>query len=180
MYYNFCRIHQSLRVTPAIRAKVTGRSSPSSRSLCQSPTGLPCRGNRKRPELFVSSFMNGQPVYPRGEYRDFAQGGYSKNSIVYSCINEIATSFNESQLEVVDTDNSPIPNHPLIQLLIRLNPFMSKFEFLEFHVLYLLLTGNAYWEKVRSVAGRVSGQFRWDMYIFGNLPGGKIFSRVLW
>jgi len=23
MYYNFCRIHQSLRVTPAMRAKVT-------------------------------------------------------------------------------------------------------------------------------------------------------------
>ncbi|MGH7849572.1 MAG: IS1 family transposase, partial [Thermodesulfobacteriota bacterium] len=23
MYYNFCRIHQSLRVTPAMKAKVT-------------------------------------------------------------------------------------------------------------------------------------------------------------
>jgi hypothetical protein len=25
MYYNFCRIHQTLRVTPAMKAKVTDR-----------------------------------------------------------------------------------------------------------------------------------------------------------
>ncbi len=74
----------------------------------------------------VSSFMNGQPVYPRGEYRDLAQGGYSKNSIVYSCINEIAPSFNEPPIEVVNQDDSPVPNHPLIQLLRKPFPLPGE------------------------------------------------------
>lgn len=101
-------------------------------------------------------FAGGQPVYPQDNYRDLVSGGYSKNELVYACINEIASSAPEAPLRVYDTENDDVrDDHPLRQLIARPNPFLSEFELWELTIIHLYLAGNAFWEKVRSSAGRV-------------------------
>lgn len=103
----------------------------------------------------LTSFQTGQPTFSKPGFRTFVNEGYKKNETVYACINEISSSFNEPTFQVVDGSGSPIPNHPFNALLTRPNPYMSSFEFIERYVLHLLISGNAYIEKVRSGSGRV-------------------------
>ena len=53
------------------------------------------------------------------------------------------TAFNVKQL--VDEDETDIPNHPFELLLKQPNPLQSRFEFLEATTAFKALTGNSYW-----------------------------------
>lgn len=104
----------------------------------------------------VMPFHHGTPLWPKDDFRDLAEGGYRKNELVFACINEIATSAPEAPLRVYQTeDDEVLGQHPVRELIARPNPFMSEFELWELTIIHLYLDGNAYWEKVRSNAGRV-------------------------
>jgi len=131
------------------------RISQSLKSFLTDFDRAPLPWEEKAVAQILTSFQAGSPTYPKADFLPFVREGYKKNIPVYACINEIASSFNEPDLEVVDGSKSPIPNHPFNILLNKPNPFYSTFEFIERYVLHLLLAGNAYIEKVRSGSDRV-------------------------
>jgi len=122
---------------------------------------LPNRSNNfeeKSVGQMVLPWQQGQPQYMPHSYESYALNGYSKNELVFACINERATSLPEATLQVYQRTKDGeeiIPDHPLRQLLQKPNPFMTEFELLEMTVTYLDIAGNAFWEKARSAAGRV-------------------------
>jgi HK97 family phage portal protein len=86
----------------------------------------------------------------QARYESFAREGYSKNSVVYACIREIA----EASAGVPWTLHHRLPNgdkkeigeHPLLRLVGRPNPLQGQFEFIETAMAYLYLAGNCYLE----------------------------------
>jgi HK97 family phage portal protein len=80
------------------------------------------------------------------------------NSIVVAAVGWMARNFPEAPPRVsqrVGVELTAIPDHPLTQLLRRPNPFYSGVLLWIATVASCLMTGNAYWIKVRSGAGRV-------------------------
>lgn len=81
------------------------------------------------------------------------------NSIVMSCVLWICRTFPEAPLYVMtdrpDGTQEPIRRHPLTDLLRRPNDYYSGILLWYASLTDLLTTGNAYWVKVRSAAGRV-------------------------
>ncbi len=78
---------------------------------------------------------------------------------VHNCVEELSTSAAEPRIVGVrrlpDGGKEVVKEHPLLDLLERPNPFMSRYQFLASLVMYRAIAGNAYFEKVRSQAGRV-------------------------
>ena len=106
----------------------------------------------------VLPWQQGQPQYMPHSYESYALNAYSKNELVFACINEKATSLPEATLRAyrrTKDGEEEIPDHPLRQLMQKPNPFMTEFELMEMTVTYLDIAGNAFWEKGRSAAGRV-------------------------
>lgn len=89
----------------------------------------------------------------RGEVGD-ARG----NAIVQGCVLWVCRTFPEAPLRVSrlnrDGDATPIPNHPLKQLLDTPNPYYSGELLWASTMADWMITGNAYWLKVRSRMGR--------------------------
>lgn len=82
----------------------------------------------------------------------------STNAIVMAAVNWIARTFPEAPPRVLKrsgTEMAAIPDHPLTQLLRRPNPFYSGVLLWTATIASWILTGNAYWIKERSQAGRV-------------------------
>jgi len=101
-------------------------------------------------------FTGSQPQYIPTYYTDIASGGFGKNEIVYACITAIVSSFAEAPLRVYrDKDWSVLPLHPLRKLIQNPNPFLSEYGLWEMSLIYLLLSGNLFIEKVRSASNKV-------------------------
>ena len=77
------------------------------------------------------------------KYTDLAKEGYLQNPIVYKCVNEIAKGAAAVPYKIKAGD-TPLENHPLMDLLDRPNPLESYYEFMSSLFGYLLLSGNAY------------------------------------
>ncbi|HEY8425267.1 MAG TPA: phage portal protein, partial [Limnochordales bacterium] len=95
--------------------------------------------------------------WPEPGFVSWAKEAYGKNELVYACITEIATSVPEAPLRVYRETPAgweEVPDHPLRQLIRRPNPILSEYELWELTIVHLLLAGNAFWEVVRSRAGR--------------------------
>jgi HK97 family phage portal protein len=108
----------------------------------------------------VPNWEVGNPQNPRywHNYYRFALEGYSRNEIVYACIEELATSAAEPRLCVVrKTAKGPeqIHDHPLLDLLDNPNPFMSRFQLIASLIMYRAIAGNGYLSLTRSAAGKV-------------------------
>lgn len=109
-------------------------------------------------DFLLSRWQRNQPTYSPHNYFSLAREGYSKNEVVYACVNERATSFTSAPLRVYrDGESGPeeIPTHGLRQLMTRPNAIMSAEDFWISTVSYYDIAGNAFWWKVRSAAGRV-------------------------
>lgn len=52
-----------------------------------------------------------------------------------------------------DAEPRVITNHPFIQLMKKPNPFTGRYAFIELHQIYLDLTGNCFWLKLRDPMG---------------------------
>lgn len=87
------------------------------------------------------------------KYADLAKEGYLTNSVAYKCVNEIAkgAAAVPYKIKVGDT---PIEQHPLLDLLDRPNPLESYYEFMSSLFGYLLLSGNAYILKTGGSSGQ--------------------------
>ena len=98
------------------------------------------------------------PEWPASTFSNHVEQGWNKNELVYSCIEEKATSFPEGTLRVYDAlgrRGEPLQGHPLRRLLSSPNPLVTEFDMFELLVLHLDLAGNAFWEKVYDRAGRL-------------------------
>ena len=86
---------------------------------------------------------------------------YSKSLYVYACVSKIAekvasTDFVLNRIINKDGDTEEIKNHPILDLLYRVNPFFTKAEFLETDVINRKLTGDSFIYKIRNNSGQVA------------------------
>lgn len=106
----------------------------------------------------IPTWQDGVPQYQRESFFRFVEEGYSKNELVYGCVEALSTSAAEPRMAAYrKTSKKPeqLDNHPLLDLLERPNPFMSRFGLWAGVMMFRAIAGNAYIEKVRSRAGQV-------------------------
>tara|TARA_S200002703_G_scaffold154916_1_gene158440 strand:- start:14451 stop:16628 length:2178 start_codon:yes stop_codon:yes gene_type:complete len=92
----------------------------------------------------------GQGYSSKQKYEDFAKEGYTQNSVVYRCVNEIAQGAASVPFKIFDGDEL-IENHPLLALLDRPNPIMNRVEYFQMIYSQLVLGGNSF--AVKTMAG---------------------------
>ena len=108
----------------------------------------------------VPAWEDGKPANPRywHNYYRFSLEGYSRNEIVFACVEELATSAAEPTIRVMRKNAKgkaeEVPNHPLLDLLDAPNPFMSRYQMIATLVMFRAIAGSAYLEKTRSAAGK--------------------------
>ena len=79
------------------------------------------------------------------EYEQFADQAYIKNVIAHRAINIVAQAAASVPWALFNKKNKvKIPNHPLLDLLHRPNPFYAGAEFFENIYAYKLISGNAF------------------------------------
>lgn len=82
----------------------------------------------------------------------------SGNSIVQATVGWVCRTFPEAPIRVLvrrGQEYQPIPDHPMLQLIRRPNPFYSGILLWMATIASWMLTGNAYWLKIRSQNNRV-------------------------
>lgn len=102
------------------------------------------------PTWIKTSFL--QPTFDR-----LVSEGYTKNSVVSTCISMYTFTLPEPPLMVFDQEGDqgqPLPNHPLRKLLRRPNALMGEDELWQYTAAYAALGGNAYWVATLDGAGR--------------------------
>jgi len=85
-------------------------------------------------------------------YQDFSREAYSLNVIAHSAINRIANAVASIEWQV-DIGGKIVDEHPILDLINRPNPAMSRFAWWQARVSYLLLSGNNYDERVTDTRG---------------------------
>ena len=85
---------------------------------------------------------------------------YGKSLYVYACVSKIAEKVGSIDFVLNKTINSKgdveeVKDHPVLDLLYRVNPFFTKAEFLETDVINRKLTGDSYILKIRNNGGQV-------------------------
>lgn len=99
----------------------------------------------------------GVPVWPRRNYEAFAREGYSNSSVVYACVNEIAKAIGGLQWTLQERRGGKwreLDEHPLLSLLQRPNPMQGGGKFFEAVGGVLMISGNAYIERVGPGTGQ--------------------------
>lgn len=97
--------------------------------------------------MIAYPLMMGHPSWTPPEYTSLADVGYTKNVIVFRCINLIARSLSSLQwvlTEQREDGDYEREQHPLLTLLRMPNAHQSGSTFLEEVFSQLLLSGNAY------------------------------------
>lgn len=102
------------------------------------------------------SLGSNTPVYPTRNFYTFAKEGYSRNEVVYACINMIATTLASAPLQVIDKDKKVIDNHPLTVLMNRPNPQMSEASLMEMSCVHLHCGGDTYLRKIKTGLNQVA------------------------
>lgn len=102
----------------------------------------------------IQEFLTGHPQFPNLNYQVLAREGYSRNELVFACIEELSTSAAEPEL-MVRRGRTWSREAPILDLLNRPNPFMSRFDFFSTVIMHRSVAGNAYALKVRSGSGKV-------------------------
>jgi len=98
--------------------------------------------------------MQARALWRPERFSDYAKEGYSENTAVYACINEISRSsagigwILRRNGASKDSRESLIDDHPLLSLLRRPNEFQGGASFIEQITAYLLMSGNAIVEMV--------------------------------
>lgn len=87
-----------------------------------------------------------------------AVGDGRGNAAVLACVRWMARTFPEAPARIrtrAGNDLTPLPEHPLVVLLDRPNPYYSGHLLWSATLADWLLDGNAYWRKQRNGAGKV-------------------------
>lgn len=96
-------------------------------------------------------YTTGQPQWTTEDYVSWAREGYQKNTYVYACVHKIAWACAGIPLLVYEKVGDKLveqPEHPLKLLLARPNPYESGVNFTVDVFTSLMLSGNAYIERV--------------------------------
>jgi HK97 family phage portal protein len=96
-----------------------------------------------------------KPIYSPVSFESMVVHGYRRNELIFACISKTANTASQISLKFYDNEGDEIENHPAKTLIQRPNPFMSEFDFWSSVIIYQKLAGCAYYEKVRSRAGKV-------------------------
>ncbi len=103
----------------------------------------------------------GQGVSSKTDYASLAKEGFTQNSVVFSCVKEIASASAGIPWvlfrQLPDGGRREVSQHPLLDLIARPNPLQGKYELIESMVCHLYLSGNAYMESVGPPSGGPSG-----------------------
>ncbi len=102
----------------------------------------------------VPFFQDGKAQLPNFQYETLVREGYTKNEIVFACIEEWATDIAEPDIIAVQGDET-LDAHPALDLLSNPNPWLSFSALVSGIEMYLRIAGNAYIEKVRAGATNV-------------------------
>jgi HK97 family phage portal protein len=102
----------------------------------------------------VPVWQAGRAQLPNNRYETYAREGYSKNELIYACIEELSTSAAEPKMQARYGEQWSRVS-PILSLLNRPNPFLSYFEFWATIIMHRSLAGNAYALKVRSASQKV-------------------------
>jgi len=89
-----------------------------------------------------------QAAWTPRDYASFAKEGYQQNVIAYQAINRIAEAVAGVKWTAWRNDTE-ITESPLLDLLKRPNAMQSGYEFLIAHIGFLMISGNAYMERVK-------------------------------
>lgn len=106
----------------------------------------------------LSAVQAGQAAFADYSYEALYREGYSRNEIVFACIEEWATDFAEPKLQAYNwTANGAelVPNHPAVAIWNNPNPWLSGDDLQAGLQMYKRLAGNAFMLKVRSGARKV-------------------------
>jgi HK97 family phage portal protein len=104
---------------------------------------------------FMMTLGRGIPI--RVDYESYAKEGYQLNSVIHSCVKEIAEA--AAGIPIIlyrrmhDGELDELQVHPLLDLMARPNPLMGRFEFVEQAISFLEISGNNYIEKVSPGSG---------------------------
>jgi len=109
---------------------------------------------------------SGQGISSKTDFASLAKEGFTMNSVVFSCIKEIAAaSAGISWVlfqQLTGGERREIAQHPLIDLISRPNPLQGKYELMESLVCHLYLSGNTY---IESVGSQHAGGLPKELYI---------------
>ncbi len=101
-----------------------------------------------------------QGISTNVDYATLAKEGFTKNSVVFACVKEIAGAAAGVDWllyqRLADGGRKRILTHPLLDLIERPNPVQGKFEFIESAIGTLYVSGNAYLEMVGPQGGATS------------------------
>ena len=114
--------------------------------------GLPFNFGRKGAAEFVPTWQVGLEAESGQDIANLMDSGYSKNSLIFACIEEIATSFAELPPQVLlpgDDGMEAVDQHELLDLLESPNETMDAYEFKATMAVHHRTAGNVYIEKVR-------------------------------
>ena len=93
---------------------------------------------------FIPTWTIGQEQANPNDVLTFATDGYSKNSLIYACIKEKATSFGALNPLVVRRDGTIFANHRMVNLLANPNSYQDGQEFGELAMTQFEAAGNVY------------------------------------
>ena len=108
--------------------------------------------SRKQAFELIPTWQRGLKQPPDDDLETFARSGYGRDSLIYACISELATSAARcplTMLRAAADGEEEIPQHSIFDLLAAPNDEMDFSMFIETYVTYLMITGNVYLEKVR-------------------------------
>ena len=101
----------------------------------------------------LPTWQQNQPLDTGQNLANWLDEGYSKNSLVYACIEEIATSFAELNPQLLLPDGKgelqEQEAHEVLDLLADPNESMDGYEFLATMATHHRAAGNVYIQKVR-------------------------------
>ncbi len=128
------------------------------------PVGQQDRGSVSGLELrglgaTVPGYAVGRPVWPDRNLTVLRDQGYNQSVTVYACVQARGKAVSAATLRVYRDEGggqrAEVDNHPLRELLLRPNPYMSEAEFLLLTTTFMDVAGFSIIEKVRSSNGRV-------------------------
>jgi HK97 family phage portal protein len=113
-------------------------------------------GNYKAIANMLPTWQEGTATYTEVNFENMVRHGWRKNELIFACISKTANTAASVKLQVKSkSSDKEIKDHPLRQLLIQPNPFMSEFDLWASIIIYQKLAGCAYFEKERTRGGQI-------------------------
>lgn len=114
-------------------------------------------GKQSQAMRLISHAKVGRAVWSGRDYGKFAEQGFRRNAIAYSCISMICDSVKSVPwllYQEQGTSRKELPSdHPLLKLLSRPNPTQSGSDFMESLTGFYLIAGNVYIEMILTNKG---------------------------